>query len=294
MKKRTIFLSILCVMMVISNKHSVQAACNNVSQYGAISVKITALSSSGTYTIWTRMQVPDTTHNQYQLEINGQRCYVIGGSSISPDQWTWVSFQDGDLSSRVSYDFERTTNNAAKLIGSSAGVRIDRLLLVKTDCVPIADGNNCQSDSVPTSAIETTGATQVPSPSAGPISGLIIPSQTIARNPGIIAQVIYNVDGKLLPTTTNFALDTTLLSNGPHLVVMQITTTAGRILNEATNMTVENPVSALSPMRRWVRLNQRTTVVASSIIGGLLIASAAFQTVRHIRLKKRLLRFRGF
>ncbi len=294
MKKRAIFLTILCVMMVISNKQQVYAACDNVSQYGSITVKIPTLPTSGTYNVWTRMQIPDAEHSQYRLEINGKRCYEVGGSSITPSQWTWVSFQDGDLSSKVRYDFDKSVTNTAALIGTNPGVKIDRLLLIKTDCVPAGDGSNCQSDTLSTSAIDIAGATKVPPPSDGPVSGIIIPTQTISRAPATISKVIYAVDGKQIPTAQSFGIDTTLLINGSHHVAMQITMLNGSVTNEATTLTIENPQTALAPLKRWARLNQQTAVLISSVIGGILVLMSVLLILRHIRLQKRLLSFRGF
>jgi len=294
MKKRAIFLGLLCLMMISASRDRAYAACSNVSQFGAITVKIPALPSSGTYNIWTRMQAADTTHNQYSLEINGKNCYVVGGSSITAGQWTWVSFQDGDLSSKVRYDFNSKTNNSAKLIGTESGVKIDRLLLIKTDCTPIADGSNCQSSNITISAADTAGATQIPPPSNGPVSGLIIPSPTISQNKETISKVIYAVDGKQIPTATNNQLDTTLLGNGNHEVAIQTIKTNGTIVNEATTLIVENPQNAFSPISRWVRLNHHATVVASLITGGALLAIVIFLIIRRVLLNKRLLEFKGF
>lgn len=294
MKKRTLFLAFLSFIVVASHHGSAFAACENVSKYGAITVKIPALPSNGSYYIWTRMQVPDATHTQYDLEINGQTCYLVGGSSITPNAWTWVSFQDGDLSSKVRFNFENKNTNTAKLIGINHGVKIDRLLLVKNDCVPVEDGTNCQSDSAPANAIDLSGANQIPPPSTTEISGLIIPSPTISQNVQSVIKVIYSVDSKLVPTAKNFNLDTTLLSNGTHQVAMQIYKTNGQVINEATTLTVSNPQNALSPFIRWARLNQVSAVVLSSAIGGILLLLALYLVVRHIHLQKRLLEFKGF
>jgi hypothetical protein len=294
MKKRALFLGLLCLIMVASSREKAIAACENVSEYGAVTVSVPKLPSSGTYNVWTRMQVPDATHNRYSLEINSTTCFEVGGSSITPGQWTWVSFQSGDLSSKVQYDFDAGAKNTARLIGTDKGVRIDRLLFVKTDCIPVADGTNCQSDSVTANAVDIAGATQVPPPDTGPVSGLIFPSQTIAQNQRSVLKVVYSVDGKPIPTAKNYMLDTTLLSNGSHQVAMQIQKTDGQTLNEATTLSVQNPQNAFSPLIRWARLNQGTAVAMSSIVGGLLLVVATFLIVRHIRLQKRLLEFKGF
>ena len=294
MKRLVFFVSLLVLIVFAPTKQTAAAACDNISQYGTVSVNIPALVTVGTYNIWTRMQAPDSTHNQYRLEINGNSCFAVGGSSITPGQWTWVSFQDNNQGSKVRYDFDSKTQNSAKLIGIQAGVKVDRLLLIKTDCVPVADGSNCQSSSVPVEAIDTAGASQVPPPSSGPVGGLVVPSSTISQNLQSISNVVYAVDGKQLPTASGQALDTTLLSNGSHTVAMRITKTNGTVINEVTTLNVENAENAFSPLRRWIRLNQHTLRVWGLAIGSILLITTLLLFIRQMSLRKRLLEFKGF
>jgi hypothetical protein len=295
MKKRALLLSILSLLMIVSSRGSVMAAaCNDFSKYGSVSVGLPVLPSRGSYVVWTRMQVPDATHNQYELEISGTACYQVGGSSLTPGQWTWVNFQDGDLSNKVEHDFDHTSDNTVKLIGTQAGVKIDRLLLIKGDCVPTDLGANCQTNTVAIDPNDIAGATEVPPLSAGPVSGIIIPSQSIVRAPLTIAKVVYFSESQAIPTAYNNGIDTTLLSNGKHKITMQITATNGTVTNEATTLEVRNPQNAFSPIKRWVRLNAKTAVTISSVMGGLLVLTAVFLIYRHMKLQKRLLEFKGF
>jgi hypothetical protein len=293
MKKILVILA-LCGLCIMSQSQRAAAACQNVAGYGAVSAAVPVLPSAGSYTIWTRMQAADATHNRYQLEVDGQDCFEVGGSSLEPGQWQWVSFQDGDLDAKVRYNFEHTSDNVLKLIGSDAGVKIDRLLLIKNDCVPVDIGNNCQSGAVALNSGDLIGADEIPPPSEGPVSGLIVPSQTISLHPNNISRVVYFVDSKQIPTAAGNALDTTLLTNGSHRVAIQITLVNGGVSNETTTLNVENKQTIFSPFRRLVRLNQHTTVVLSSILGGVLVLITILLIIRHVRLQRRLLNFHGF
>lgn len=281
--------------MVASSRELVTAAaCQNVSDRGAITVQLPSLPSVGTYTIWTLMQIPDAAHNQYQLDVNNDSCYEVGGASVMPASWQWVSSQAGTTTGKVQYNFTSTSGNSMTLIGTQAGVRLDRILVTKNTCVPSGNGTNCQSDTVSAVAADLSGASTVPPPSDSPVSGSIVPSQTITNDPANVLSVIYVVDSVQIPAEPNFALDTTLLSNGTHQVVMRISKANGTISNEATTITVNNPQTAFAPFIRWIRLNQHTAVMVSSIVGGVLVFCTLILLVKHIRLQRRLLSFHGF
>lgn len=295
MKVKALFLGAVSIAAVfLSTQHAVAAACENTKEYGAVTVAVPKLPSKGEYTIWTRMQAPDTVHNRYSLEINGVTCFVVGGSSITPGEWVWVSHHDGILSSKVRYDFDKTTGNNLKLIGTDNGVKIDRLLIMKSACIPEGMGGNCQSESMQVSMTNVSGATEIMPPSNGPVSGLYLPSPTVSQNYPRIKSVIYYVDGKSVPTTTDFRIDTTLLTNGIHRISIKIMYKDGTAANEATNLAVENEQTAFSPVRRYVRLHSRAVMIIAGSIGVIVYIIIAVMITRHIRLQRRLLTFRGF
>jgi len=294
MKKLFLFLVLVSSLVTtMSAPRAAAAACTDAGN-GSVSLAVPALPTRGRYTIWSRLQVPDEAHNRYRLEVNGNTCFMVGGSSIAPGEWTWVAFADGILTNYVQYNFTSSTDNYVKLLGEDAGVRVDRLLLVKSSCVPEGLGSNCESDAIPVAALDTSGATEVPPPSTGPVTGVIVPSQTVSRNPGNVKRVVYYVDGEPMPVGEKFGLDTTLLENSTHRVSMQITFSDGSVANEVTTITVKNPETVLSPFTRWARLHVKTAVILSSLAGGAMLAIAIFFVVRHIKLQKRLLHFHGF
>lgn len=294
MKKVPFCFSLLSLLILANSYGRVHAAACATGAVGVVTVTIPTLPSAGRYNIWTRMQVPDETRNRYRLDVNGDSCFEVGGSSLVPGQWTWVSFQDGDLSSKVAYNFTNKSGNKLKLIGTDGGVKLDQVLVVKNDCVPVDQGANCQTDVAPEESFDTTGATVLPPSGSGLVSGIIIPSPTITQNKLAIIKVVYYVDSKQIPTASNYGLDTTLLSNGVHQLSIQITKADGTLTNEATTITTKNPETPFTPLRRWSRLNRGTVVMMSSIIGVLLLFATVFLAFRHIKLQKRLLSFHGF
>ena len=292
--RRLTFIALLCGLMILSHApKAVAEACDNTANFGVVSLDVPTLPTRGTYVLWTRMQAPDPEHNRYRLEVNGNTCYEVGGSSIVPGEWEWVSFYGGSLSNTVRYNFDHMTENSLRLIGMDAGVRIDRILLIKNDCVPTGLGDNCRSTAA-TAAYSSSGATEVPPPSSAPVGGIVIPSQTIVNKKSSISKVVYFADGAPIPTAANNGIDTTLLSNGSHRISIQITQTNGIVLNEVTTIVTQNKQGVLSPFTRWARLNEGQAISLSIMFGIMLIIGAALLFVRHKQLQKRLLTFRGF
>ncbi len=292
--RRLAFIALLSSLMIFSHVPKVVAeACSNTSNYGVVSLDIPTLPTRGSYVLWTRMQAPDAEHNRYRLEVNSNTCYEVGGSSIVPGEWEWVSFYGGSLSKTVRYNFDHTTENSLRLIGMDAGVRVDRILLIKNDCVPTGLGDNCQSTTA-TAAYSSSGATEVPPPSTAPVGGVVIPSQTIVNKKSSISKVVYFADGAPIPTSSNNGIDTTLLRNGSHRISIQITQTNGIVVNEVTTIAVENKQGVLSPFTRWARLNEGQAMSISIALGVVLVMSSVLLFVRHKHLQKRLLTFRGF
>lgn len=294
MKKVVVFVYIASFMISIFQGGLTSAAgCVPTGRGGRIAMQVPVLPSTGTYTLWTRMQVPDETHNRYKLEINNTTCFLVGGSSIVPKQWEWVSFHDGDLSAKVQYNFNTVKGNNLLLMGADAGVKVDRVLVVKNDCRPVDLGANCQTISLSGSSIEN-GSIIVPPPSNGSVSGIIIPTQSIAQNLSEILHVTYSADGQQLPVAANFGLDTTLIANGTHTLSMSITKNDGTVTYETTTIITENPETGFSPLKRWVRVHKTEIVLVSALTLVIVLGAILIFVLRSTQLKKRLLTFRGF
>lgn len=282
------------IMLALSYGHASAATCISGAGLGTVNITVPELSAKGTYNIWSRVQVPDDMHNRYQLEVNNDKCFLVGGSSIIASQWTWVSFQDGDLSSKVRYDFNTTTGNSLKLIGKDDGVKVDRVLIVKNDCIPIDQGANCQTDAVAAASYDTSDQSRLLPSTSGPVSGVVIPSTTIINKLGSISNVSYFADSKPFPTTSNYGLNTTLLSNGSHQISIKITTVDGTVINESTTIIANNPQTIFSPYMRWEQLNHQTVLNIGAVAIAVILVGILVSIIRYLRLRRRSLRFHGF
>lgn len=130
------------------------AACvSPETDYGMVTISAT-VSTSGTYRIWTRMAIPNETDNSYLLEVDGNTCYIVGGSSVP----TYVEGSSTRFQAGTSNWRSRTTSNTQidvslsggahtlKLIGTAAGVAVDRVIITADiNCVPKGNGDNCAS-----------------------------------------------------------------------------------------------------------------------------------------------------
>ena len=130
------------------------AACTAPStDYGTVTFTA-SIGTAGTYRIWTRMSAPSASANTYLLEIDGNTCYIVGGSSVPVySSGSSTRFQSGTTNwiskttSGVTIDMSLTTgSHTVKLIGNVADVVVDRVIITADDsCTPTGVGDNCAS-----------------------------------------------------------------------------------------------------------------------------------------------------
>lgn len=121
------------------------------------------------YKLWVRMQVPDTTNtnntNGVRVELAGStnQCMTVTTTSSSAvNQWQWVS-TDAATSAQNITSSMTAGNYTAKILGMKARVKVDKVILLRSDdtCVPDGvrsgsrqPGDNCTTPD-PTISIST-------------------------------------------------------------------------------------------------------------------------------------------
>ena len=203
--------------------------------------------AQATYTIWTRMKAPDTTHNSINLQVDSTSCYAVGGGSFTATAWNnstanWINYSDGAASNVISMSLA-AGNHTLKYIGTQAGVEVDRVILTSdTGCTPTGTGDNCQSgDSTPpTVSLNSPTANQQ-------VSGTLNMTATASDASGI-SQVKFLVDGTVVNTDTSspysYSWNSAGVANGSHTVTAQATDGAGNsATSTAVTITVNNAVS---------------------------------------------------
>jgi hypothetical protein len=225
------------------------AACGAPpADYGVDTMTVNA-PSNGTYILWTRLMVPDTTNNSINAEVDGSSCFNVGGSSAIPaNTWTWVNYQNGVTGTANSVTLT-AGNHTVKLVGTKPGVLVDRVFITTdTTCTPSGATASC------TAPADTTPPTvTITAPTNGStVSGTVSVAAT-ATDPGTspsgVKQVDFYVDGNSTPVTTDtaspyaYSWNTTspLLANGTHTIAAKATDNAGNVSTVASNsVTVSN------------------------------------------------------
>ncbi len=147
-----IVMALASVTMYVQPAHAAPCPVPGT-DYGTVTTT-SSVASAGTYRIWTRMAAPSSSDNSYLLEVDGATCYTVGGSSVpiysggasshfqaGTSNWIAKTVEGANVDHNLS-----SGTHSLKLIGTSEGVVIDRLIITADSaCVPIGNGGNCAS-----------------------------------------------------------------------------------------------------------------------------------------------------
>lgn len=245
---RTIILAAILLVplsVVALSSHSIFAAagaCTAPStDYGSVTTSV-AIPATGTYRVWTRLAAPSTTVNTYMLQIDGNSCYTIGGSTVpvftaaqdsantrfAANSTNWIA----KTSTGTFVDVALTAgSHALKLIGTGDGVVVDRLIFTQdTSCVP--DGVNTSTldpgDNCANPPDKTPPTVSITSPANNSTITATTTVTATASDDVAIAKVEFYVDGTLKATDTAspYTFVPGALSLGSHQIVAKAYDTA--------------------------------------------------------------------
>ncbi|HKX72580.1 MAG TPA: Ig-like domain-containing protein [Candidatus Saccharimonadales bacterium] len=206
--------------------------------YGSLTTNL-SIPANGTYRLWSRIKVPDTTNTTYQLEVDGQNCYTVGGGGVAANAWVWVDYQSGTASNKVQLALNQG-NHTLKMTGLQPGVRLDTIIAVTDlNCIPTDAGNNCNtpSDTTPPSVIVTA-------PTDGStVTGTVKIAANATDGTGI-QKVEFYANGSLVATDTSAPYeanwDTALTPNNLYTLTAKAFDTAGNFATDTSGATVRN------------------------------------------------------
>lgn len=282
--------SLLGSGLLIAPAEPVQAAaCANVSSFGAVTLQMPEISNINGQAVWVRMQ--GSSGDKVLVEINQADCHEVELDSDSASSWSWQSPMDGASVRRIS--FPQPAGNSLKIIGLSDGVKVDRVLVTEPNCIPQDFGNNCQKG-VSLDADQSGGAEPVAlMPPNGPVSGKLHISPTVKENPDL-TKLHYSANGKILMREkTAREFDTALLENGKHTVHIMSVLSSGTVVNEMISLEIKNPENALTPVIRWIKLNQSSLQIALLVILSAAAALAVARFIYGVKKSRRERTFRG-
>ncbi|HSX29232.1 MAG TPA: Ig-like domain-containing protein [Candidatus Saccharimonadales bacterium] len=228
----------LAPFVLIQGKASAAACTAPSTDYGTATTSV-SLPAAATYRVWTRINVPDTTNNTYLLEIDGNKCYTVGGGSIATNSWVWVAHQNGNTASTIDVALAQGSRSI-KLIGNKPNVKIDRLVFTSDlSCTPTGNGDNCN---VPSDT--SAPAVRITAPAAdASVSGTVNMTATATDTVGV-AKVEFYVNSSLLGSDTSspygVSWDTTKVPNGTQLLTAKAYDAAGNVGVDSFNVSVEN------------------------------------------------------
>lgn len=165
--------------LIVLKSRAAPGLCSTTGVIGSATYNVTA-PETAQYRLWVRMQVPDTTNtgniNGVRVELAGssQQCFTVTTANANAvNSWQWVN-SDATAASTPHITSQITSGSyTAKILGLKAGVKVDKVLLLKSDntCIPSNDmsngqpGDNCTtaapvvSLSANPSAVTTGGST---------------------------------------------------------------------------------------------------------------------------------------
>lgn len=148
--------------LIIHRSNAAAGLCSTADVIGTSTIAITA-PETATYRLWVRMQVPETTNtnnlNGVRLELAGSsnQCFTVTTANANAvNQWQWIN-SDAQAASTAHITAQLPAGNySAKILGLKAGVRVDKVLLLKSDntCTPdnVFGANRNPGDNCTTSA----------------------------------------------------------------------------------------------------------------------------------------------
>ena len=182
--------------------------------------------------------VPNTTNNTYLLEVDGQHCYVVGGSAVPANTWKWVDHQD--TNAKIDLALTQGTHTV-KFIGRQGGVKLDRIVATSDmQCIPVGNGNNCD---VPLDA--TPPAVNITAPQAdSTVSGATVAVSANASDNTGVTKVEFFVNSTLALSDPSapysYAWDTTKVQNGSQRLTVKAYDGAGNISSDTLLVNVQN------------------------------------------------------
>lgn len=232
------------------------AACAAPSKsYGTATLQLN-IPVAGTYSLWTRMNVPDTTNNSYLLEVDGAQCFTVGDSGITAKTWTWVNHQNATASSRISMNLTAGTHTL-KAIGREPSVKFDRILAVSDqNCTPTALGDNCMAT---TDTVKPTVALTQPDALAS-VNGTVSIQAAATDNVGV-SKVEFYIQNALKATSTvapyEYRWDTKTVADGSYTIMSKAYDIIGNSSFDTRSVTVKN--TAAQPPSAPINITAKAT-----------------------------------
>lgn len=264
--------------------HKAGAACTPPSTVlgrvdGSFSIPV-----AGTYTVWARIKVPDTTNNSLVMDIDGTNCgNVIADNVTTINTWVWVNYRSGSATNIFSTALTAGNHNYTVYFTEN-GVQLERIIFASDPaCIPSGTGDNC----VP---VPATVPTPTPTPATPPTVTITAPASNVtvsgssvsltanATSTTTISKVEFLVDNIIVATDTTSPYeatwDSTSSLNGQHTITAKAYNTTLSATSPATTITVANttpPVTSFEAESMTLPSNAGQAQADTAASGGQML-----------------------
>ena len=214
------------------------AACQSLGVDHGYANSTVNIPETATYRVWSRLKTPDSEYRTYFLEIDGNQCHWVGGP-ITANQWVWTAAKNNSASAKLDINLTKGSHTL-KFIGNDEELRLDRVIFASDlNCVPVDNGSNCDKPndtSPPTIKLTAPAANST-------VSGQVNVTADASDNVGV-KKVDFYVDSTLASSDTSapfgFALKTTDIPDGDHLLLAKAYDAAGNLASDNYKVKVKN------------------------------------------------------
>jgi hypothetical protein len=206
--------------------------------YGSVTQPV-SVTTAGSYRVWSRIKVPNTTANSYYLQFDGGCAINVGDSTgIPANTWTWVNYQAGATANVINVTLT-AGSHTLKYTGKEADVQLDRVLLLSdTGCVPTGTGENCANVDAINPTVSLTSPTNGQSVSPGfPVSMTANATDNVG-----VTKVEFYVNGVVVNSDTTSPYTYTWATTG---VATGTKVMTARAYDAAGNTTTSAPVNLI-------------------------------------------------
>lgn len=250
--------TLLSAATAFAPSQALAAGCvSPATDYGTVTQTVN-VPATGTYRIFSRIAVPDTTNNTYLLDIDSTNCYTVGGSSsiatsagltqnppTGTINWVWVDYQNGTTTSKV--DVSLTAgNHTFKMIGNKPNVALDRVVITQDTTCPITGtGDNCAN---PADTTKPTVSISSPTNGSTVPSGTVTVNSTASDDSGTVSKLEIFIDNSTTAaktctsvTSCSFAWVTSALAAGSsHSVTVKATDPSNNTQSVTHTVTIQS------------------------------------------------------
>ncbi len=170
----------ICIIISSKVQASQLASCSQLpTNLGIVTMEINA-PSSATYRLWSRIIAPTKAQSSFYVQLDNDCSVKIGGNLDSSkfNKWTWIDYKNGSTADKADFKIKKG-KHTLKIAGDVTGLGLDKITLLKNDCVPNTNGENLKCIKISQNTASPSGLTAAsPSDSKAILEWKSVPGAT--------------------------------------------------------------------------------------------------------------------